>query len=88
MFLVGLFILQSASQLAINEVSESEMIDDVQLIERVHFELRDGVFNEAKGTYQFDNFIEQRTISAETIIGTFDEFGFELSRPILSLIHI
>ena len=49
MFLVGLFILQSASQLAINEVSESEMIDDVQRIERVHFELRDGVFNEAKG---------------------------------------
>ena len=35
-----------------------------------------------RGTYQFDNFIEQRTISAETIIGTFDEFGFELSRPI------
>ena len=82
MFLVGLFILQSASQLAINDVSESEMIDDVQRIERVHFELRDGVFNEAKGTYQFDNFIEQRTISAETVIGTFDEFGFELSRPI------
>ena len=41
MFLVGLFILQSASQLAINEVSESEMIDDVQRVERVHFELRD-----------------------------------------------
>ncbi len=82
MFLVGLFILQSASHLAINDGLESEMIDDIQVIERVHFELRDGVFNEAIGSYQFDNFIEERTVSAQTILGTFDEFGFELSRPI------
>jgi len=75
MFLVTLFILQSASHLAINESSTIEVIEDTNQIERVHFELRDGVFNEAIGTYNYNEISEQRPIQANTVIGTFDEFG-------------
>ncbi len=82
MFLVTLFILQSASHLAINESSTTEVIEDTNQIERVHFELRDGVFNEAIGTYNYNEISEQRPIQADTVIGTFDEFGLELTRPI------
>jgi len=51
MFLVTLFILQSASHLAVNESSSIEVIEEASQIERVHFELRDDVFNEAVGVY-------------------------------------
>ena len=51
-------------------------------VERVHFELRDGVFNEAIGTYNYNEMSEERPIQADTVIGTFDEFGLELTRPI------
>ena len=51
MFLVTLFILQSASNLAISDNSTIEVIEEENQVERVHFELRDGVFNEAIGTY-------------------------------------
>ena len=47
MFLVTLFILQSASQLAINDSPNVEVVDDINQIERVYFELRDDVFSEA-----------------------------------------
>ncbi|HII49911.1 MAG TPA: hypothetical protein HA322_01105, partial [Candidatus Poseidoniaceae archaeon] len=82
MFLVTLFILQSASQLAINGPSNVEVVDDINQIERVYFELRDDVFSEAVGTYNYNEFLEDRLIQANTIIGTFDEYGLELSRPI------
>ena len=82
MFLVTLFILQSASQLAINDSPNVEVVDDINQIERVYFELRDDVFSEAIGTYHYNEFLEDRLIQANTIIGTFDEYGLELSRPI------
>ena len=50
MFFVLLFILQSASQLAINQSLNPETIDEETQVERVHFNLRDGVFNDAIGT--------------------------------------
>ena len=82
MFLVTLFILQSASNLAITDTSTIEVIEEQNQVERVHFELRDGVFNEAIGTYTYNEMSEERLIQASTIIGTFDEFGLELSRPV------
>ena len=82
MFLVTLFILQSASNLAITDASTIEVIEEENQVERVHFELRDGVFNEAIGTYTYNEMSEERLIQASTIIGTFDEFGLELSRPV------
>ena len=82
MFFVLLFILQSASHLAINHTANPEIIDDIPQIERVHFDLRDDVFTDAVGTYYHQTMLENRALAAETIIGTFDEFGFELSRPI------
>ena len=82
MFLVTLFILQSASNLAINDTSTTEVIEEENQIERVHFELRDGVFNEAIGTYNYHEMSEHRLVEASTIIGTFDEIGLELSRPV------
>ena len=82
MFLVTLFILQSASNLAITDTSTIEVIEEENQVERVHFELRDGVFNEAIGTYTYNEMSEERLIQASTIIGTFDEFGLELSRPV------
>lgn len=82
MFLITLFILQSASHIAINQSSNAEIIDDINQIERVHFELRDDVFHEALGTYKYEDMNENRPISANTVIGTFDEFGLELARPI------
>ena len=56
MFLVTLFILQSASNLAITDASTIEVIEEENQVERVHFELRDGVFNEAIGTYTIMKF--------------------------------
>ena len=53
MFLVTLFILQSASYLAVNESSSIEVIEEETQIERVHFELRDDVFTEAIGVYNY-----------------------------------
>ena len=82
MFFVLLFILQSASQLAINQSLNPETIDEEAQVERVHFNLRDGVFNDAIGTYYQQDMLEDRALEAETIIGKYDEFGFELSRPI------
>ena len=41
MFFVLLFILQSASQLAINQSLNPETIDEEAQVERVHFNLRD-----------------------------------------------
>ena len=82
MFLVTLFILQSASHLAVNESSSIEVIEEASQIERVHFELRDDVFNEAVGVYNYHDLSEQRLIQADSIIGSFDEFGLELNRPI------
>ena len=82
MFLVTLFILQSASHLAVNESSSIEVIEEANQIERVHFELRDDVFNEAVGVYNYRDLSEQRLIQADSIIGSFDEFGLELNRPI------
>ena len=82
MFLVTLFILQSASNLAITDNSTIEVIEQENQVERVHFELRDGVFNEAIGTYNYHEVSEQRLVEASTIIGTFDEFGLELLRPV------
>ena len=46
MFFILLFILQSASQLAINHSPNPETIDEGAQVERVHFNLRDGVFND------------------------------------------
>ena len=40
MFFVLLFILQSASQLAINQSLNPETIDEEAQVERVHFNLR------------------------------------------------
>ena len=80
--LVILFMLQSVSQLAVNESSTFEAADNSNQIDRVHFELQDGVYNEAVGTYSHNEIPEQRPIQADTVIGTFDEFGLELSRPI------
>ena len=82
MFLVTLFILQSASHLAVNESTSIEVIEEITQIERVHFELRDDVFNEAIGVYNYHDLSEQRLIQADSIIGSFDEFGLELNRPI------
>ena len=81
MFFVLLFILQSASQLAINQSLNPETIDEGAQVERVHFNLRDGVFNDAIGTYYQQDMLEDRALEAETIIGKYEEFG-------LSLIHI
>ena len=58
MFLVTLFILQSASQLAINDSSNIEVVDDINQIERVYFELRDDGFSDAVGTYHYNEFLE------------------------------
>ena len=82
MFLVGLFVLQSMSQLLINESDEVEIINELNQIERVHFELRDGVYHDALGVYHSTLIAEIRALEADTIIGTFDEFGLELSRPV------
>ena len=82
MFLVTLFVLQSASHLAKDGPSIIEVVDDKPQIERVHFELRDDVFSEAVGIYNYAETSEERLIQADTVIGTFDEFGLELSRPI------
>ena len=82
MFLVTLFILQSASYLAVNESSSIEVIEEETQIERVHFDLRDDVFSEAIGVYNYHDLSEQRIIQADSIIGSFDQFGLELNRPI------
>ncbi len=82
MFLVVLFILQSASNLAINESSRIEVTEGPNQIDRVHFELRDDVFSDAVGVYNHNDLSEHRLIQANTVIGTFDEFGLELNRPI------
>ena len=82
MFLVILFVLQSASQLATNNQNFVEVAEAENQIERVYFELRDGVFEQAVGTYQYHEMSEDRLLEANTLIGTFDQFGLELNRPI------
>ena len=82
MFLVILFVLQSASQLATNNQNFVEVAEAENQIDRVYFELRDDVFEQAVGTYQYHEMSEDRLLEANTLIGTFDQFGLELNRPI------
>ena len=81
-FLVALFILQGASQLAFNNEPIQTEITENNGIEWVSFELKDGVYHDAVGTYDNSTTKESREVIANTILGTFTEFGLELSRPI------
>ena len=81
-FLVALFILQGTSQLAFhNEPIQTEITEN-NGIEWVSFELKDGVYHDAVGTYDNSTIKESREVVANTILGTFSESGLELSRPI------
>ncbi len=80
--LTALFVLQSISQLALYQHSEQSMISDNGGIEWVQFELRDDVFNDAIGIYDNTVSSESRDLIADTIIGSFDESGLIVSRPI------
>ena len=81
-FLVALFILQGASQLAFNNEPIQTEITENNGIEWVSFELKDGVYHDAVGTYDNSTSKESREVIANTILGKFTEFGLELSRLI------
>ena len=79
---MALFILQGTSQLASNnEPNQTEIADD-NGIEWVSFELKDGVYHDAVGTYDNTTSKESREVIANTILGNFSESGLELSRLI------
>jgi len=83
-FLAALFVLQGVSQFALNNNQEHSVITEEPEIEWVQFDLRDDVFNNAEGTYDLSITPESRTVSADSIIGIFDEEGLTLSRPVSS----
>jgi hypothetical protein len=81
-FLVALFILQGTSQLASNNQHSQTEITENNGIEWVSFELKDGVYHDAVGTYDNSTSKESREVTANTVLGTFSESGLVLSRLI------
>tara|TARA_B100000900_G_scaffold263254_2_gene224531 strand:- start:16691 stop:21310 length:4620 start_codon:yes stop_codon:yes gene_type:complete len=82
--LVALFVLQSFSVFFTQQEDYLSPEDEYNQIEWVKFDLREGVFNDAKGIYDYSETLEQREVYADSSIGVFDENGLILSRPVPS----
>ena len=71
--LVALFVLQSFSVFFTQQEDYLSPEDEYNQIEWVKFDLREGVFNDAKGIYDYSETLEQREVYADSSIGIFDE---------------
>ncbi len=80
--LVALFVLQSISFIINPE--EVHLIEEAQSeqVEWVKFDLEEGTYNDAKGTFDGTEELEEREVFADSIIGIYNEFGLNLDRPV------
>ena len=80
--LVALFVLQSYSVFFTQQEEYLSSEDEYNQIEWVRFDLREGVYNDAKGIYDYTETLEQREVYADSSIGIFDDNGLILNRPV------
>ena len=80
--LVALFVLQSHSVFFTQSEEYLSQEDEYNQIEWVRFDLREGVFNQAKGILDDSETLEVREVYADSTIGIFDDNGLTLSRPL------
>ena len=84
-FLVTLFVLQSTfSTVDLNDTAANEPLQNSDGVEWVQFDLVDGVYGEAIGSFDEVSITETRTLTADSSIGTFDADGLHLDRALSS----
>ena len=81
-FLVTLFVLQSTfSTVDLNDPAPDESLQNNDGVEWVQFDLVDGVYGDAVGSFDEASITESRPLIADSSIGTFDADGLHLDRP-------